>query len=213
MMADKIVQCDRCGARVKVAGPRNPLAKMLRRAKEPKGLCINCATHDWLRNTYPVNALLENMGPHALLSPHIREQFAAIMKAARSDAKIDEINWNLVVENWDLPWPHKVKRSAMNPFVPGEDVGFQKPEEVQKKLKKAEGSQSIFDQSDLVIHSFEELDEIEPGLGDRLRAALNRAFDRPKDASADAPPPAEAPPDPPPEPEPKQRELFEDGDA
>ncbi len=113
--ADAIVLCERCGARCKVGDKRNPDAKMLRLSREPKGLCVNCATHDWLRNTYPVNMQVAESGPGILVHPHIRKIFGDLMQAAGADAKLDEINWNLVNENWDLPFPHKIKPSATNP--------------------------------------------------------------------------------------------------
>lgn len=115
MASKETIHCERCKAPCKIAGPRNSDAKMLRRSKEPKGLCINCATHDWLRNTYPVNMLLAQSGPKILLYPHIQEQFKAIMRAGLADAQPDEINWNLIVENWDLPFPHRIKPSPANP--------------------------------------------------------------------------------------------------
>jgi len=37
------------------------------------------------------------------------------MKVGMADAMPDEINWNLIIENWDLPFPHKMKPSATNP--------------------------------------------------------------------------------------------------
>jgi len=109
------IYCKRCNVRCQVAGPRNPGAKMLRRSKEPKGMCVNCAVHDWLRNTYPCNILLAQSGPGSLAHPHIQEQFVGIMKVGMADAMPDEINWNLIIENWDLPFPHKMKPSATNP--------------------------------------------------------------------------------------------------
>lgn len=110
-----MTNCERCKAPCKVEGPRNPSAKMLRRSKEPKGLCVNCAVHDWLRNTYPVNVLLAQSGPKGLRFPHIQEQFAGIMRTMFSDARPDEINWDLIIANWDLPFKGKVKAWAMNP--------------------------------------------------------------------------------------------------
>jgi len=88
---------------------------MLKRGKDAKGLCINCAAHDWLRNTYPVNLLLARSGPKGLALPHIQEQFAGLMKMANSDARADEINWQRIIDNWELPFPNKVKRTAENP--------------------------------------------------------------------------------------------------
>lgn len=113
-MSEKIIYCERCEAPCKVAGPGNPDAKMLRLSKS-KGLCVNCAVHDWLRNTYPPNMLLAQSGPKVLLYPYIQKQFTGIMQVALADAKPDEINWEAIVENWDLPFPHKIKPSATNP--------------------------------------------------------------------------------------------------
>jgi hypothetical protein len=141
---------------------------MLRRSKEPKGLCVNCAVHDFLRNTYPANILLAQSGPKALVHPHIQEQFAGIMKVGMADAVPDEINWNLIIENWDLPFPHKIKPSSTNPCSQLEfdeiasgkrpgigDLAFQKRQTVCG--------------DDLTITSFEQLNELEPGLGDDLK--------------------------------------------
>lgn len=111
----EIVDCGRCKAHCKVDTPKNPKAKMLRRSKEPKGLCVNCAVHDWLRNTYPPNILLAQSGPNVLLLPHIQEQFADLMRVGFADAEPDEIDWERIVENWDLPFPKKLKTSGMNP--------------------------------------------------------------------------------------------------
>lgn len=112
--APNTVDCQRCGQRCKVSGPPGQKAKMLRFAEGP-GLCVNCAVHDWMRNTYPVNTLLAESGPKSLLYPHIQEQFAGIMRVGFADAKPDEINWQKIVDNWELPFKNKVKATAMNP--------------------------------------------------------------------------------------------------
>jgi len=109
------LRCERCNARVRLATRRNPDAKMLRLSTKQKGLCINCAVHDWLRNTYPVNILLAKSGPGCLAHQHIRDQFTGIMRSQRADANPDEINWNLLSDNWELPFPNKVKPNASNP--------------------------------------------------------------------------------------------------
>lgn len=110
-----IIHCERCGTRCRVTTLQSSSAKMLRRSNKPKGLCVNCAIHDWLRNTYPPNILLAKSGPKVLLYPHIQKQFTEIMQVGLADAKPDEIDWNRIVENWDLPFPHKMKPSATNP--------------------------------------------------------------------------------------------------
>ncbi len=106
--------CQRCGARCKASGQGKPKAKMLRWSKST-GLCVNCAVHDWLRNTYPPNLILAQSGPKVLMFPHIQEQFTEIMKISFADAKADEIDWQKIVDNWELPFKNKVKATAMNP--------------------------------------------------------------------------------------------------
>lgn len=164
---DTIIRCERCDARCKVDGPRNSKARMLRRSKEPKGLCINCAVHNWLRNTYPPNVLLVQLGPKILRYPHIQKQFTEIMRVGFADAKPDEINWNLIIENWDLPFPHKVKTSATNPCSQREldDITARKhPGLGHTSLPKPDplGGKTT-------ITSFEEVNLLEPGLGDKFR--------------------------------------------
>lgn len=161
--------CERCGAHCKVAETRNPEAKMLRHSNT--GLCINCAVHDWLRNTYPPNILIAQSGPEILRYPMIQEKFADIMRCGLSDATPDEIDWERVVENWDLPFPTKLKTSGMNPCS-------------QKELDeiaagKRPGLGAVREDSPLaknrgVIKSFEELNELEPGLGDSLKKCLDK---------------------------------------
>lgn len=116
-----ICNCERCGVRCRVGAVEPSKAKMLRRSTKPKGMCNNCAVTEFLANTYPPNMLIEE-SPHGaaiLLFPQIQEQFAAIM-AGRSDMKPEEINWQIVVDNWDLPLT--VKKSPTNPHLPGDSL-------------------------------------------------------------------------------------------
>jgi len=109
------INCERCGASCRIEGSGNPNAKMLRRSKEPKGLCVNCAVHDWLRNTYPVNLIFTTLSPEALRLEHIQQQFTGIMRAGFADASPDEIDWERIIANWNLPFGNKVKATATNP--------------------------------------------------------------------------------------------------
>lgn len=127
-------QCPRCGAKLKVDPLAGSKAKMIKRSKTTKGLCINCAVHDWLRNTYPVNLLLAKSGPRGLALPHMQEQFAGIMKSQFSDAMPDEIDWQAIIYNWDLPFPTKLKSSPMNPVDQAELDRY--PEEEKKREKR-----------------------------------------------------------------------------
>ena len=167
---DTVIRCERCEARCKVAGPRNSKATMLRRSREPKGLCVNCAVHDWLRNTYPPNILLAQSGPKILLYPHIQKQFTAIMQIGSADAQPDEINWDLIIENWDLPFPHKMKPSATNPCTQRE------LDDITAGKRPGLGCTSLPKPDPLggkmTITSFEELNLLKPGLGDDFKRCL-----------------------------------------
>ena len=109
--------CQRCKTELAVNPKPQSDAKMLKRAKQSQGFCVNCAVHDWLRNTYPVNQILAGMKNPAetLRLEHIQQQFTDIMRVGNADAMPDEINWEAIIDNWDLPWKNKVKGTAMNP--------------------------------------------------------------------------------------------------
>lgn len=169
--------CERCGAQLKVDAVPGSNAKMLRRSKEPKGLCVNCAIHDFLRHTYPPNILLAQSGPKVLLIPHIQKQFAEIMLAGFADAQPDEIDWNRIVDNWELPFPQKLKTSGMNP------CSQQELDEVAAGKRPGLGhitEPNILVEKKGVITSFEEMNELKPGLGDELKGCLGRMFGKAK---------------------------------
>lgn len=47
--------------------------------------------------------------PEALRLPHVREQFVRVMAAGNSDAKPSDIDWDRVMELWDIePWETEV---------------------------------------------------------------------------------------------------------
>ena len=164
------IQCQRCGVSCSVDSKRNPDAKMLRRSKEPKGFCVNCAVHNWLRNTYPVNMLLAQGGPGSLAYGHVQEQFTAIMKVGMADAMPDEIAWGLIIENWDLPFADKVKPRAENPCSQLELDKIATGEHPGLGSRKKGCATAIGD--NLTITSFEQLNQLEPGLGDDLKKSL-----------------------------------------
>jgi len=166
-----IVECKRCGEQCRISGSPGKDAKMLRFAEGP-GLCVNCAVHDWLRNTYPVNILLTQSGPKAL--PHLQEQFAGIMRLGKADAMPDEIDWEKIVENWDLPFPHKIKPSSTNPCSQlelEEIAAGKRPGLVGRFDTITPKCQTLLD-NNRTITSFEQLNELEPGLGDDLKKCL-----------------------------------------
>jgi len=170
----KEVNCERCGDRIRVDVPRDSNAKMLRRSKEHGGICINCAVHDWLRNTYPPNMLLAESGPEILLYPHIQKLFAEIMQAGFADAKPDEIDWDRVVGNWDLPFPKKMRPSAMNPCSQKEleEIAAGKRPGLGRRVQPEADPLALG--RNKTITSFEELNELDPGLGDEFKKCLRR---------------------------------------
>ena len=176
-MTTQTCNCSRCSARCQVAPKRNSNAKMLRKSATPGGLCVNCAFHDWLRNTYPVNMLLDEIGPKILLYPHIREMIAGIMQSQNADATIDEINFNLIVENWELPRAHKVRGSAMNPYNPERDgpANRARRQEALKRMNESDEEhrrREARDNLPMTLHSFDQLNVLEDGLGDALKNAM-----------------------------------------
>lgn len=95
--------CRRCG-RAALSSDGNPDARMMRRAKE--GVCADCATIVFLQRLDNMHGgMLLPTGQtwaEALNLPHVRERFAALMRAGDADADPDEIDWERVVELWDI---------------------------------------------------------------------------------------------------------------
>ena len=169
-----LTNCERCGTQLQVDAAPGSKAKLLRRSKVPKGFCINCAVHNFLRNTYPPNIQLAESGPQILLIPHIQTVFAGIMEAGFADANPDEIDWQRIVDNWELPFSKKVKASAMNP------CSQQELDEVAAGTRPGLGSFSTSKAAQTLtdcngcITSFEQLNELEPGLGDSFKKCLRK---------------------------------------
>jgi hypothetical protein len=89
-----------------------------------------------------------------------------------SDAIPDEISWDLIIENWGLPFPNKIKPSNTNPCSQRE------LDEIASGDRPGLGDMPLFDKKqtvcgdDLCIRSFEQLNELSPGLGDDLKRCL-----------------------------------------
>jgi len=166
------IECERCGAKCKVNPKPGSNAKMLKRGSQAKGFCINCAVHDWLRNTYPANLLLATLSPDVFRLEHIQQQFIGIMRAGNADANPDEINWEAVITNWDLPFKTKVKAGATNPCSQ-EDLDREPAERAKREAMFKEGLKPpTICGEQMTITSLEQLNELEPGLGDELKRCL-----------------------------------------
>jgi hypothetical protein len=171
-------KCGRCFVPLQVKPKPGSKAQMLRLAKAPKGYCINCAVHDWIRHTYPINMQIE-ANPKLLLVPHIQQMYAEIMRHQRADAMPDEINWEWIVEHWDWPFDKPTKRTNTNPCNDADikrDAAWYRDLERRAKRQKPDPLGGK-----MTIDSFEDLNKLEPGLGDDLKMALERTTERPPD--------------------------------
>ena len=107
-----IVNCSRCGAICKVADSATEDARLLKHSTEPSGYCVECGVTDFFKNHSQLAMLMEMnpAGKQMLLDPRVQQQFAGLMQTGKADAKSEEINWQRVHDNWDLPFP-KVRKS------------------------------------------------------------------------------------------------------
>jgi len=102
-------QCPRCGRLCLSGKSDNPEARPFRRAEE--GLCGDCAVTHFLMcpEMEPMKNNLLNAGLDALKNLNIQEVFESMLLAGKSELTMEEINWENVINNWDLPFPRKYK--------------------------------------------------------------------------------------------------------
>lgn len=112
-LIDNIAECKRCEKPCKVAGPPNPDARLMpyATAEEAKkrGLCADCAASAFIKGIPTLMYGIELNGIKMLLDTRVQQQFSQIMIVGKADARPDEVNWQRVVDNWDLPFPGKRK--------------------------------------------------------------------------------------------------------
>jgi hypothetical protein len=112
--------CLRCGRPCRFGTP-DPNARALRHSAMP-GLCPNCAVTRFLLDIEPIRETIEGTparggivpalpgnGPQILLLPHVRAMWRPLL--AYTQTRPEEIDWETVVSQWDLPWP-KMKRKS-----------------------------------------------------------------------------------------------------
>lgn len=97
--------CVRCGQSCQPGENETPEARPFRRAK--KGLCGNCVVTQFLLcdDLEPLRIGLMRNGIEVLRNPVIQKQFAEILKVGRSELPADNINWDTVIKQRDLPFP------------------------------------------------------------------------------------------------------------
>lgn len=124
--------CSRCGVPLRVGGGPDPKARLLRLSATPEGYCLECAVTEWMFLTPPICFLFgkgdavdpreaeycrkqgwdkeldgpdsPKRGPQVLLLPHVRESVRRLFVAGHAQASEAAINWNKVIENWELPF-------------------------------------------------------------------------------------------------------------
>lgn len=124
--------CLRCERPVKVNPIPGSKATWLRRAATPKGLCASCAVHDHLRHLYPANLTLARSGPQLLAHPQIQQMYFDLLQMTGTDVTREEIDWQAIIDHWDLPFPTKMKSLATNP-VTEEEIAMAQLEGQQRR--------------------------------------------------------------------------------
>lgn len=99
-----ITSCKRCGKECQ-SSIGNPDARLLRRSNQ--GYCADCALTEFLKRTEPLGMLIEQQGTTVLRNPNIRLQIAKLLIVGKSDADINEIDMERVIDNWNLPFSKK----------------------------------------------------------------------------------------------------------
>jgi hypothetical protein len=113
------VICNRCRRPLRIAESRRKNSKPFRLAKTPDGVCPDCVMTQFLYNTYPINMQIDEAGPELLLKPGVCEAFEASGLLNGCDLTIGEINWQRVVDNWNLPVAIN-KKDPRNPYRMGD---------------------------------------------------------------------------------------------
>ncbi|HYE72603.1 MAG TPA: hypothetical protein VEF04_04695 [Blastocatellia bacterium] len=102
--AGALVNCSRCGIVCQIAQTANKEARPLKHAAK-EGCCVACALTGFLKLELEIEHLLPPGTDisEALKMPHIQQQFGRVFIAGQSDVTLDQINWERVTSNWDLP--------------------------------------------------------------------------------------------------------------
>ena len=110
-----VVYCSRCGMPCKLAASATEDARLLKHATrlEMSGYCPDCAVTDFFKNRSHLAELMEMnpIGKKMLLDPRVQQQFADILQAGNADAQPQEINWQRVHDNWELPFQKPRKQA------------------------------------------------------------------------------------------------------
>src|SRR5216117_3475392 len=103
--ACKRAPCSRCGRECRVATKTNLTARPIRLANIG-GTCANCALTEFLNGeVVDISALLPPgaLVKEALRLGHVQRSILRVMAVGQTGLKPEEVDWELVIRNWDLP--------------------------------------------------------------------------------------------------------------
>lgn len=110
-MNDQPIPCTRCSRLGQAGPPPNPQGRLMVYAQTAQNaMCPDCAATAFIKGVETLMWGIEKHGVEMLLNPVIQQGFAEVMKAGQADATPQEIDWQRVVENWELPIPKEKRR-------------------------------------------------------------------------------------------------------
>lgn len=92
--------CQRCGIPCSPGGTGSPDAILLRRADQ--GVCVTCGMALFIKRTPSMMMAIQQNGVGMLLAPHIQTGFANLMAVGKADARPGGIDWQRLVQQWEL---------------------------------------------------------------------------------------------------------------
>lgn len=115
MMQQDILPCNRCGTPCKLGHTATEDAQLLRRATRPdtSGYCPECGVIDFFKHHSMLGEIIDGRGEEGhkmLLDERVQRQFAGLMQTGKADLPASHINWQRVVDLWDLPFPQRGKK-------------------------------------------------------------------------------------------------------
>lgn len=111
-MTSQPIPCTRCGKLGQAGPPPNPEGRLMVYAQTAKNaLCADCTATAFIKSTETLMYGVNLHGSKILLDPRIQQQFAKLMAVGKADATPEEIDWQRVVDNWELPIPKQSGKS------------------------------------------------------------------------------------------------------
>jgi hypothetical protein len=100
---ENIVNCTRCGQPCRLNPKPSSKARLIKRADTAKnGLCANCSATSFIKSIPTLMVGIDKNGVEMLLDERVQSSFEDVMKAGNSDAVAEELNWQIIVDNWGL---------------------------------------------------------------------------------------------------------------